>query len=106
MAASSSDGSVHFFLIQSHGKGERFHTIEYGLIKHRAEVGGKPAFSRDLIYDPRTTTYTMHDLVTSATRLAWCTSPQAPGVLAVGTGSGMIMLQALDEYLLVQEGRT
>lgn len=73
---------------------------------HRVNVDEKPTFTRNFDLDPRTKTYEMHELGTGATRLAWCTFPQAPGLLAIGTGSGLIMLQALDEYLLVQEGRS
>lgn len=46
------------------------------------------------------TAHRIHDLENGATRLAWSTTPDGPGLLAIGSGTGLVVLLALDQFLL------
>jgi hypothetical protein len=55
---------------------------------------------RHAILDPPTNS--LYDLREGITKAAWCHSEKAPGVVAVGCGSGLIIVEALDQFLLVE----
>jgi len=69
------------------------HSIEEGGPHFRME-SGEP--------DRILGTHQIRELQLAATRLAWCPSPDAPGLLAVGLGSGLITLLPLDSQLLAK----
>jgi len=49
---------------------------------------------------PYLTTHRIHGLEHGATRLSWSTSPHGPGLLAIGSGTGLVFLLAVDQFLL------
>lgn len=55
---------------------------------------------REVVLDAPTNS--LYDLREGITKAAWCHSDKAPGVVAVGCGSGLIIVEALDQFLLVE----
>jgi hypothetical protein len=58
------------------------------------DIGREP-----LIETPANSLYDLKDGITKA---AWCNSETALGVVAAGCGSGLIIIQALDQFLLAE----
>lgn len=71
-------------------------------LTHRLRQDGAPELAVKAEDPPYTQRFLIHDLRAGALRLDWCASADAPGLLAVGTGTGLVALVPMDSLLLVQ----
>lgn len=54
----------------------------------------------EAIHDPKVNT--LYELKDGITKASWCNSDDAPGVVALGCGSGIILILPLDTHLLLE----